>query len=78
MPRVKCPQSSFAFGRHVPKVVNCQAQGPLSCPLLVNSYWNVYEMSRGEPEIGSVMGWPTTHQATLFELKTASEVQLIR
>ena len=29
--------------------------------------------SKLDPELGSVMGWPTTtHQATFFELKTAN------
>ena len=32
----------------------------------------VYEMSREDPEIGSVMGWPTHHHTTFFELKTGN------
>ena len=33
------------------------------------------QKSKLDPEVGSVMGWPTTtthHQATFFELKTAN------
>ena len=60
---------------------NCQAQGPLSRPLLVNSWLTpgqVYEMSREGPEIGSVMGWPTTHPPdNFFELKTAKYGKVI-
>ena len=30
------------------------------------------QKSKLDPEVGVVMGWPTTHQATFFELKTAN------
>ena len=45
------------------RLTNCQAQGQT---------WNV--KSKLDPEIESVMGWPTTthHQTTFFELKTAN------
>ena len=35
----------------------CQAQGPLTSWLTPRQ---VYEKSREDPEIGFVMGWPTT------------------
>ena len=50
------------------KITFCQAQGPLSRPQTPRQ---VYEKKREDPEIGSVMGWPT-HPPTFFELKTAN------
>ena len=47
-----------------PKIY-CQAQGQ-------GQSQSQRQTSKLDPEVGSVMGWPTHHRTTFFELKTAN------